>query len=72
MCVFFPNKPKRRARTSVLNMGTFKIQRTLGQNSEKSSIFPEGVGKMTTFDREGGRGEVKISENLTTWYMDAP
>ena len=26
---------------------------------------------MTMFDHDGGRG-VKISENLTTWYMDAP
>ena len=24
---------------------------------------------MTMFDHDGGRG-VKISENLTTWYMD--
>ena len=33
--------------------------------------FLEGVGQMTMFDHDGGRG-VKISENLTTWYMDAP
>ena len=26
---------------------------------------------MTMFDHDGGRG-VKNSENLTTWYMDAP
>ena len=30
-----------------------------------------GVGQMTMFDHDGGRG-VKNSENLTTWYMDAP
>ena len=35
--------------------------------------FLEGVGQMTTFDHEmGGRGGVKISENLTTWYMNDP
>ena len=33
--------------------------------------FDRGIGKMTMFDHEGGGG-VKISENLTTWYIDAP
>ena len=33
--------------------------------------FLEWVGQMTMFDYDGGRG-VKISENLTTWYMDGP
>ena len=33
--------------------------------------FNMGVGKMTMFDHEGGGG-VKISENLTTWYINAP
>ena len=33
--------------------------------------FLKGVGQMTMFDHDGGRG-VKISENLTTWYMDGP
>ena len=33
--------------------------------------FYRGIGQMTMFDHEGGGG-VKISENLTTWYMDAP
>ena len=30
-----------------------------------------GVGQMTMFDHNGGKG-VKIPENLTAWYMDAP
>ena len=34
--------------------------------------FLEGVGQMTMFDHDGGREGVKISENLTTWYMDDP
>ena len=33
--------------------------------------YYRGVGQMTMFDHEGGGG-VKISENLTTWYIDAP
>ena len=34
--------------------------------------FYRGVGQMTMFDHDGGRGGSKIPENLTTWYMDAP
>ena len=30
--------------------------------------YYRGVDQMTMFDHEGGGG-VKISENLTTWYM---
>ena len=37
----------------------------------KSNLQIGGIGQMTTFDHEGGR-EVKISENLTTWYMNDP
>ena len=29
------------------------------------------IDQMTMFDHDGGGG-VKIFENLTTWYMDAP
>ena len=35
-----------------------------------TSWYYRGVGQMTMFDHEGEG--VKISENLTTWYMDAP
>ena len=38
-------------------------------------MFPSNdtyAGQITMFDHEGEREEVKISENMTTWYMDDP
>ena len=47
-----------------------KIARN-GGGPGMTTWYYRGVSQMTMFDHEGG-GEVKISENLTTWYMDAP
>ena len=42
-----------------------------GGSSWNDHVVLWGVGQMTMFDHDGGRG-VKIPANLTTWYMDAP
>ena len=41
-----------------------------GWGPRMTTWFYRGVGQMTMFDHNGG-GRVEISENLSTWYMDA-
>ena len=49
-----------------------KILRMLvGGGSWFDHVVSRRVGHVSMFDHNEGGG-IKISENLTTWYMDAP